>query len=286
MADRIGTLNERDLVLCVGTLGNPNFSELVAAARAGGFNAISMIPSTYRKGRFEEKLSDSDMRHLLADNGLRVAELDPLLNWVPGHVFKSSDASVFDADEEFFYGMAEALEARSLNAVWALPERLPVEVFVDAFGALCDRAAAHGLPVHLEFLPWAQINNAQTAVAIAQQTGRANAGVMFDSWHHFRSNTANAVVGKLPGDKIFAVQLNDAPARAETDVIAETMQRRLLPGEGDIDLAGIIRHLDAIGSKAPLGVEIFSTELQKLPAEEIGRRAGASVKAILARARS
>ena len=128
MADRIGTLNERDLVLCVGTLGNPNFSELVAAARAGGFNSISMIPSTYRKGRFEEKLSDSDMRHMLAANGLRVAELDPLLNWVPGHTFKSSDASVFDADEEFFYRMAEALQARSLNAVWALPEKLPASM--------------------------------------------------------------------------------------------------------------------------------------------------------------
>ena len=35
----------------------------------------------------------------------------------------------------------------------------------------------------------------------------------------------------------------------------------LAPGEGDIDLVGLIRLLDRIGSEAPITVEVFSDSL-------------------------
>jgi sugar phosphate isomerase/epimerase len=41
----------------------------------------------------------------------------------------------------------------------------------------------------------------------------------------------------------------------------ETQFRRLLPGQGSFDLVGLVRTLDEIGSRAPLGVEVLSSEL-------------------------
>jgi sugar phosphate isomerase/epimerase len=276
-------LDAQDLVLCSGTVMGADFAQLIAAASAGGFDAVSLFPAQYQQAR-AAGLSDAALRSMLADNGLRIAELDPLLNWVPGHYFPS-DAGMGVVAEDEFYRIADALGARSLNVVWALPEQLPEAELIEAFAALCDRAARHNLLAHIEFLPWAQINNVLIALRIVQQADRPNAGVMFDSWHHFRSGVDDAVLGEIPVDKIVAIQLNDAPRQAEDNLIEETMQRRRLLGDGDIDLVDIIQRLDNSGCNAPLGVEIFSAELQCLDPLTVGRKVGENLRTLLRRAR-
>lgn len=276
-------LTAQHLVLCAGTVTGASLQELVAAGNAGGFDAVSLFPAHYRDAR-AGGASDADLRLLLADNGLCIAELDPLLNWVPGHEF-SSDAGMGLATEDEFYRIKDALGARSLNVVWALPQRIPEELLVAAFAAVCDRAARHDLIVHIEFLPWAQVDSIETALRIVRAANRSNGGILFDSWHHFRGGVDDAVLLTLPGEKIQAIQLNDAPALAEDNLVEETMQRRLLPGAGDIALVEIIRALNVSGCVAPVGIEIFSTELQKLPPVEVGRMVGDNLRALLRQAR-
>jgi sugar phosphate isomerase/epimerase len=265
-------------VLCAGTVTGADFPQLLGAAQAGGFDAISLFPAHYRQAR-DSGLADADLRAMLADRGLCIAELDPLLNWVPGHAFPT-DAGMGVVDEDTFYRIADALGARSLNVVWALPERVPEELLIEAFAALCGRAARHGLLAHIEFLPWAQIDDIEAALRIVRRADRPNGGVMFDSWHHFRSGFDAARLAQLPLDKVMAVQLNDAPRRAEDDLVEETMQRRLLPGAGDIPLAQLVAALREGGCNAPLGVEVFSTELQRRSPLDIGRLAGESLRGL------
>jgi sugar phosphate isomerase/epimerase len=276
-------LTAQHLVLCAGTVTGANFAQLIAAAHAGGFDAVSLFPAQYRDAR-AAAASDADLRLQLADNGLCIAELDPLLNWVPGHEFPA-DAGMGLATEDEFYRIADALGARSLNVVWALPQRVPEEVLVEAFAAVCDRAARHGLLAHIEFLPWAQVDSIETALRIVRLANRPNGGILFDSWHHFRGGIDNAVLTTLPGAYVQAIQLNDAPALAEENIVEETMQRRLLPGDGDIALVEIIRALDASGCTAPWGIEVFSTALQQLAPVEVGRIVGENLRALRQRAR-
>lgn len=276
-------LNGQHLVLCSGTVTGASFAELIAAARAGGFDAVSLFPSQYEQA-IGAGVSAVDLRSMLADNGLCIAELDPLLNWVPGHDFPTAPGMGIAAEDEF-YRIADALGARSLNAVWALPERVPEALLVDAFARLCERAAGHELLVHIEFLPWAQIDSIKTALRIVQAADRPNGGIMFDSWHHFRGGVDDALLATLPGEKVIAIQLNDAPRQAEDNIVEETMLRRLMPGAGDIALPNIIRNLDTSGCTAPLGIEIFSAELQKLSPIEIGRAVGDSLRALVKQAR-
>lgn len=271
-------LSAQHSVLCAGTVTGASFEQLVAAANAGGFDAVSLFPAHYRQAR-EQGNSDADLRLLLADNGLCIAELDPLLNWVPGHEFPA-DAGMGLASEDEFYRIHDALGGRSLNVVWALPQRVPEALLVEAFAAVCDRAVRHGLLVHIEFLPWAQVDTIETALRIVRLADRRNGGVLFDSWHHFRSGVDNALLATLPGACIQAIQLNDAPLLAGENLVEETMQRRLLPGDGAIALVEILHALATAGCDAPLGVEVFSTELQKLPPVEIGRIVGENLRAL------
>lgn len=277
-------LDTRHSVLCAGTVTGADFAQLLAAAAAGRFDAVSLFPALYEQARAGGAAS-ADLRRMLADHGLCIAELDPLLNWVPGYEFPVQTAMGVVAEDDF-YRIADALGARSLNVVWALPDRVPEALLVESFAGVCDRAARHGLLVHIEFIPWAQIGDIATALRIVQQADRPNGGVLFDSWHHFRGGFDDAQLAALPLDRVFAIQLNDAPAAAESDVVDETMRRRLLPGDGAIPLPRLVGALAAGGCTAPLGIEIFSSALQQRPPVEVGRIAGERLRALRERVAS
>ncbi|RIL03888.1 MAG: sugar phosphate isomerase/epimerase [Proteobacteria bacterium] len=273
-----------DLVLCAGSAPAAGFLERVAAAAAHGFAAISLFPHDYQRAR-AAGLTDADLRAALRDSGVAVAEIDPLLAWMPG----AGAAGVSDAGRGFlatpeseFYAIADALGARSINAALADPGDVPLDAVAGAFAALCDRAAAHGLLVTLEFLPWTKLRDAATAASVVERAGRANGGVMLDAWHHFRSG---APLASVDAARVFGIQLGDAPAQAEPDPIDETLHRRLAPGEGDAPLAALVRHLAAGKCPAPIGVEVFSDALAAEPVDEIARRLAAAVRTCLRDAR-
>ena len=107
---------------------------------------------------------------------------------------------------------------------------------------------------------------------------------MLDAWHLYRSGgTASDV--QAAAKHILGVQLDDAPVEPEKNLVAETTQRRLLPGQGDADVPAIIRALRSGGSTAPLGVEVFSETLASLPPEEVARQAFAAVKDCIKKSR-
>jgi sugar phosphate isomerase/epimerase len=83
---------------------------------------------------------------------------------------------------------------------------------------------------------------------------------------------------------VLGVQIDDAPAAPEADLEEETMHRRLVPGEGELDLVGFVRTLRSIGSPAPIGVEVFSDALAALPVDEVARRTAEGTRAVLAAA--
>jgi sugar phosphate isomerase/epimerase len=284
------TLGANDLVLCSGTVPDAGFRERVEAAAAAGFSAISLWGRDYRRAQ-SEGLSDADMRALLDANGLAVAELDGVGQWLPGSAGLAPPVEGDEADsffafsEQDLYAIADAVGARSLNAVEVYGMHYEPDDAAAAFASLCDRAAGHGLLVHLEYLPWSGIPDARAAGEIVRLAGCPNGGVLVDSWHHFRSGGDDDALRAIPGDRIVGIQLNDAPATAEADPVDECLHRRLVPGEGDIDLVGLIRLLDAAGVDAPVGIEVMSDEINALPVKEAARRVGDATRSVLAAAR-
>ena len=274
-------MGPNDLVLHAGPLRNASFLELCDAAVAGGFSAITLYPTHVRRAR-AAGLSFADMRSALNDRGLSLADLDPLLNWMPGDDFPND----LNATESEHYEVAEALGARSLNVAQAFRPTVAIDEAAEALAGVCDRAWEHGLLITLEYLPWAGIPDAATALAIVERVERPNATLMIDTWHTFRGPTTEAQLRALPGNRIGSVQINDAPAQPTGDLLTETTTARLLPGDGAIPLTRWIRLLDEIGSHAPIGVEVFSRVLDALPPSEVGRRCGVTARRALAAARS
>jgi len=282
-------LDQRDLVLCSGTAQRVPLLERLAPARAAGFAAVSIQPGEYWQLR-AAGTSDAELRQRVADAGLSIAEFDAITTWLPGHAPPASlGAGAQRALREFtpqrLIPIAASIGARSLTVVEFYGARVELDAAAEAFAAVCDLAAAQGLLVHLEFLPWAGIPDLRSGWEVVRRAGRANGGLLVDSWHFFRSGSTLEALRGIPGDRVLGVQLDDAPALPEADLAQETQHRRLLPGEGSFDLAGLVRTLDEIGSRAPLGVEIFSDELASQPIDAIARRAAEATRRVVALAR-
>jgi sugar phosphate isomerase/epimerase len=280
------SLGPDDLVFCAGTLLRRSLRDLLSAAVAGGFRGLSLWPH-HVEGARAEGLCDADLRRLLADHGLVAWQIEPLMSWLPDGALPARLARLAGPAPEVFFELAHALGAPTLIAVDGFGAQAGRAELADAFGALCDDAARHGLRVELEFTPWSAIPDAQTAAWIVGEAGRAAAGVLVDSWHHFRGANDLEMIRALSGSMVTGIQLNDASAAPSGESLAqESMHARRLPGEGDIDLVGLVRTLDAIGCRAPLGAEIFSDGFDALEPQEVGRRAGDAMRAVLATARA
>ncbi len=273
-------LKRSDLIVTASSLGHPPFGELVEAAAAGGFAGLSIWPrESFFRAR-ESGVSIPEMRTLLADHGLVVNDVDAMLGWLgpgdPGDGQRGgpSEAELFEA--------GEALGARYLNVVYLSQEPINIGEAADDFAGLCDRAAQHGLSCTLEFVPFMPVCDAATAWQIVQQADRPEAGILVDSWHCFRGTTTDADLRKIPGERILAVQVNDAPEQASENLVHETLHQRLPPGEGAIDLAGLLRTLDEIRCPAPLCVEVFSDALVQFHSPvELAKMLGDSIRGVL-----
>ncbi|MGW0658619.1 sugar phosphate isomerase/epimerase family protein [Streptodolium elevatio] len=287
-------LGADDLVLCAGTVLGSGFRERAEAASAAGFAGITLWAQDWQRA-IDEGLTAADMRAVLADNGLAVGELDAVTDWLPKapaappEAGADADASGFAVPADVFWEMAEALGARSLNVVEIAGAVVEAERAAEAFAELCDRAAAYGLLVHLEFLPWSGIPDIRAAAGIVGLADRPNGGILLDTWHLYRSGGTAADLGPDLARRVNGIQISDAPALPANgtagqaphamDLMDETMHRRLLPGRGDADVAGVLAALRAAGVDAPVGVEVFSDDLARL-----GPAAAAQVAADAARA--
>ncbi|GMU77468.1 MAG: sugar phosphate isomerase [Acidimicrobiia bacterium] len=260
------------------------FAERVAAAGAAGFAGIGLLGFDYALAR-AGGLSDADIAAVLDDHGVVLAEVEFLMDWSAG---PEETARVRSARllEDRVWAMADALGPRVVSAGELVgPEQTPeLSTLVDRFGALCDRAAAHGLRVALEFTPWSGIPDVATAATLVREVDRANAGVNVDAWHWFRGRPDPSALRSI-ADRVFVVQIDDADDEVIGTLLEDTNERRRLPGEGVFDLVGFVTMLDGAGVRAPLSVEVMSATLRDLPVAEAARRAHDATRGVVRRAR-
>ncbi len=91
---------------------------------------------------------------------------------------------------------------------------------------------------------------------------------MVDIWHLERGPSTLADLTEISGDKVFVVELNDAPAPQSSDLFHDTIHHRVLCGSGVFDVSGFVETLQDIGFVGPWGVEIISDAHGRRPLHE------------------
>ena len=154
---------------------------------------------------------------------------------------------------------------------------------IERFCELCDRAAAYGLHVCLEFAIYTGVRTLAHAAHVVALSKRSNASVLIDALHFSRSGGIPAHIADVDPALLRYAQICDAsadmPGPGETPaLIREARTGRLLPGEGVLPLADLVA---ALPDTAPLAVEAPCRAIADLPAVERAKRAYQALSTLL-----
>jgi hypothetical protein len=116
----------------------------------------------------------------------------------------------------------------------------PADALAERFAGLCDRAAAHGTAIALEPVVVLPGFDHVAAHDLIRAVDRPGVGLMFAAWHVFRDPSALSVVKAVAARHVAGLELTDGPAAPRVDLLSDCVNDRLLPGEGDFDLAGLV----------------------------------------------
>ncbi|WP_036555980.1 sugar phosphate isomerase/epimerase and 4-hydroxyphenylpyruvate domain-containing protein [Nocardioides insulae] len=132
------------------------------------------------------------------------------------------------------------------------------EVSAAQLRQLGDLAEKYDVRIAFEALAWGRfVNDYRRAWRIVELADHPRVGTCLDSFHILSRGHDPAEIERIPGDKIFFVQLADAPALS-MDVLSWSRHHRLFPGEGDFELGGFVAHLSRAGYTGPLSLEVFN----------------------------
>lgn len=132
------------------------------------------------------------------------------------------------------------------------------EVSADQLRRIGDLAATYGIRIAFEALAWGRfIDDYRRAWRIVQLADHPAVGICLDSFHVLSRGHDPAAIADIDGQKIFYLQLADAPA-LNMDVLSWSRHHRLFPGEGAFDLAEFVQYTLGTGYAGPLSLEVFN----------------------------
>jgi sugar phosphate isomerase/epimerase len=240
--------------------------EQVSVAAQAGYSHVGLRLIPVAGQPVIHALDAAEVERRLADTGVGVLDVE-VFRLTPQTNIKEFEAVMATAQR---LGAAELL----VHGADSNEARL-----IETFGRLCDLAAGYGLSANLEPMPWVDVSNLAKAMRILDGAARANGGLLVDAIHFFRAGDSLQALAKVPRKLLRYTQLCDARPERPADMqetIRQARSDRLLPGEGGLDLRGL---LAALPAGLPLSLEVpVSRRMEPL---ERARRALGAARAIL-----
>jgi 4-hydroxyphenylpyruvate dioxygenase len=225
----------------------------LAAAATAGFDGVEIFEPDFVASSW----SAAEVRARCADLGLSIDLYQPFRD------FDADDPDVlaanlrraerkFDVMEQLGTDLllvCSSVSAQALDDDARVAEQLHL---------LAARAAARGLRVCYEALAWGRfVSTYDRSWEIVRQADHAALGVCLDSFHILSRGSDPAGIADIPGDKLFFLQLADAP-HLDMDVLQWSRHYRLFPGQGTFDLPAFLAPVLTAGYSGPLSLEVFN----------------------------
>jgi sugar phosphate isomerase/epimerase len=229
--------------------------DMVSCARDAGFDAIGLrlIPATAEEVQ-HAMVGDTPLvretERRLRQTGMPVLDIE---------IFRlRPDTAVKDYEPALSTGAR--LGAKHALVAGNDPDESRL---ADRFAAFCGLAQRYGITANLEPMPWTDCQNFAKGVRIVRAAGSENGGVLIDAIHFDRGGSRASEIVEAPRALYRYAQICDAPAERPPDtkgLLYQARAERLMPGDGGLDLKGILRALPPV---LPLSLEIPMETLAK-----------------------
>lgn len=238
-----------------GTL--PEKLEAIAAA---GFDGVEIFENDllYYAG------SPRDVRKMCADLGIAITLFQPFRDF-EGCRRDRLQRNLDRAERKFDLMQELGTDLVLVCSNVAADSLGDEDILVDDLRLLGERAGARGLRIGYEALAWGRhVNTYQQVWNLVRQADHSAVGVILDSFHTLSLKGDPAAIADIPGNKIFFVQMADAPLLA-MDVLEWSRHFRCFPGQGEFDLPGFLAPIIRTGYSGPLSLEIFNDGFRAAP---------------------
>jgi sugar phosphate isomerase/epimerase len=236
-----------------------DFRIRVEEAAKAGFTGIGLwhadIEHTLRSYTLQQ------MKHILADNGIRHVELEFLSGWFNDGAEKAQS----DVTKKLLFEAAAALGARAVKVGDFQNQKCPFPKLIERFAGLCREAEGYGTRIAFEMMPFSIISSLESARALAEGTGARNGGIFIDLWHVVKLNIPYDAVAAFPAQYLLGMEINDGFSREHSmpDMVEETTGYRQLCGDGEFDIDGFVSKIRATGWTGPWGIEVLNKKLRQ-----------------------
>ena len=231
--------------------------EKLAAIAAAGFDGIEIFEQDFIA--FDG--GPREVGAMVRDHGLDITLFQPFRDFegLPDPL----RARAFDRIERKFDLMQDLGTDLVLVCSSVHPESLGgIDRMAADFAELGARAAKRDLRVGFEALAWGKhVQDHRDAWEVVRRADHPNVGLILDSFHTLSRKIDPDTIRNIPGDRIFFVQLADAP-QIEMDLLYWSRHFRNMPGEGDLDVQGFMRAVAATGYDGPLSLEVFNDQFR------------------------
>jgi sugar phosphate isomerase/epimerase len=259
-----------------------DFRTRVEVAAQAGFAGMGFWHTDILEIR--KQYSFKDMKHILDANGIVNLEVEWLLDWYCTGARRAAS----DETRTLLLEAAEVLHARHIKIADLGNDCADVAEMTEAFAPLCRQAAERGTNVLFEMLPaqFSRVPSLDQVLAITRGAGVSNGGIMLDNLHLQRIGIGpDEIVRKLRSSDLMGVEINDGTLAVPLKFEDSVVNKRLLPGDGEFDIAGFLRALWSVGYEGPIGVEVLNEYMRKWDLKTAATEAFAKTQRVLNQAR-
>jgi 4-hydroxyphenylpyruvate dioxygenase len=226
--------------------------KLEAAARAG-FDEVEL----FEPDLIASALAPEQVRDRAGELGLRIGLYQPFRDFeaVPEHVLREN---LRRAEHKF-----AVTDRLGVDLILVCSNVAATAIDDDDLAAaqlrtLAEHAAEHGIRIAYEALAWGRhVHDYDHAWRIVAAADHPALGTCLDSFHILSRGSDPAGIRAIPGEKVFYLQLADAP-HLVMDVLQWSRHYRCFPGQGGFDLPAFVQHVLATGYAGPLSLEVFN----------------------------
>ncbi|WP_405846076.1 bifunctional sugar phosphate isomerase/epimerase/4-hydroxyphenylpyruvate dioxygenase family protein [Streptomyces sp. NBC_01518] len=230
-----------------------SLTEKLTAASRAGFDGVEI----FENDLLASPLAPEEIRARCADLGLTIDLYQPMRD------IEAAPEAEFARNLRRARHKFELMRRLGTDTVLVCSSVSPLAEDDDALAAaqlsqLADLAQEFGVRVAYEALAWGRhVSTYDHAWRIVESAGHPALGTCLDSFHILSRGSDPKGIEDIPGEKIFFLQLADAPLLA-MDVLQWSRHYRCFPGQGGFDVAGLVRHVLTAGYDGPLSLEVFN----------------------------
>jgi len=237
-----------------------DFRIRVEIAAGAGFTGMGFWHADIVEIR--KKYSFQAMKHVLDANGIVNIEVEWLLDWYCTDARKAAS----DETRVLLLEAAEVLRARHIKIADFGNDCADVARMTEAFAPLCRQAAERGTNILFEMLPaqFSRVPSLDQVLKITRGSGAVNGGVMLDILHLQRIGIdSDEILRKLKASDLIGAEINDGTLAMPKQFQDSVVNKRLLPGDGEFDIAAFLQAIWSVGYDGPIGVEVLNEYIRK-----------------------